>query len=136
MIIRKLYWNFVSQIFMSNYNNVAVTICIFYFIFSISVFTVVLCFLKLYFIRVTTIATLDPEDSLSVLSHNTYDTVLYAFGGILNKNKIKFCTPISVDFIYFKSLNVCKQSMFKEDIIQFIPVVECLHFVSRLCWTC
>ena len=55
---------------------------IFYFICSIAVFTVVfMIFLKLYFIRVTASASLDPEASLTVLSHNTlqlsYNDTLY-----------------------------------------------------------
>ena len=60
----------------------------------------VFCCFKLYFIRVTASASLDPKASLSVLSHNTLhlsfnDTIyiyiyiyIYAFGEILNKNKI------------------------------------------------
>ena len=44
--------------------------CIFT-IFNIAVFTIVLCFLKLYFIRVMESASLDHEASLSVLSHTT-----------------------------------------------------------------
>ena len=65
----------------------------FYLIFSIAVFTVVfMFFLKLYFIRVTASDSLDPEASLSVLSHNTLhlsynDTVYMRLEKFLNKNK-------------------------------------------------
>ena len=45
--------------------------CIFCSIFSIAVFTDVFMLVKLYFIMVTASASVDPEASLSVLSHNT-----------------------------------------------------------------
>ena len=49
-----------------------------------------LCFFKLYLIRVTASASLDPEASLSVLSHNTLhlsynDTVYMRLKKFLNK---------------------------------------------------
>ena len=56
-------------------------IVFFYSIFSIAVFTVVYMLFKLYFIRVTASASVDPEASLSVLSHNTlylsYNDIVY-----------------------------------------------------------
>ena len=62
----------------------------FYIIFSIDVFTVVFMLFKLYFIRVTASASLDPEVSLSVLSHNTLhlsynDTAYMRLEKFLNK---------------------------------------------------